>query len=104
MPLIKYRDPHRMEIRSLSKTMCEGRSFRIVWVHIEHEYAKDILLQRQRQELVVWIPSDCQVMVKAYSTWMNFDHALLLDDGLHPVVCNTLQYLYDHAQADLRRG
>ncbi|OWZ05892.1 LOW QUALITY PROTEIN: hypothetical protein PHMEG_00021934 [Phytophthora megakarya] len=106
MPLIKCPDPHGMKIRSLGKAMCQGGSFRIAWAqsHKKHEYAEDILLQRQRKALDVWIPSHCQVMVESYSTWMAFYHYLLFDDGLRPVVGNTLLYLYDRAQADLRRG
>ncbi|KAK1947771.1 Zinc phosphodiesterase ELAC protein 2 [Phytophthora citrophthora] len=90
---------HRMEIRSLSKAMCEGGSFKAVWVqsHKEHEQAFACVDSYAKA-------SHCQVMVESYSTWMDFDHYLLLDDELRPVVGNTLQYLFDRAQADLRRG
>ncbi|KAK1946812.1 hypothetical protein P3T76_002364 [Phytophthora citrophthora] len=110
IPLIKFRDPHSMEIRSLSKAMCEGGSLRAVWVQSrkEHEYVEDNLVRRQRQALACVDSyakvSHCQVMVESYSTWMDFDHYLLLDDELRPVVGNTPQYLFERAQADLRRG
>ncbi|OWZ05981.1 hypothetical protein PHMEG_00021830 [Phytophthora megakarya] len=96
MLLIKYRDGNKVVEQSYVQS------------YKKHEYTADILLRRQRQALAYVDSyakaSHSQVMVESYSTWIDFDHYLLLDDELRPVVGNTPQYLYDRAQADFRRG
>ncbi|KAG1697096.1 hypothetical protein DVH05_017482 [Phytophthora capsici] len=99
-----------MEIKSLSKAMNESGSFEALWVrsHKEHEVTNDDMLRQRRQSLAcvdhAAKTSLQQEMTASYSSWLQFDSFLVLDDEDRPVIGNTLSYLYERANAAVRSG
>ncbi|KAG1706272.1 hypothetical protein DVH05_001420 [Phytophthora capsici] len=104
---IKFRDPHRMEIKSISKAMNESGSFEALWVrsHKEHEVTNGDLLRQRRQSLAcvdnAAKNSLQQELSASYSSWLQFDSFLRDNEG-RPVIGNTLSYLYERVNAVVR--
>ncbi|KAE8900618.1 hypothetical protein PF003_g15413 [Phytophthora fragariae] len=106
---IKYRDHHRIEIRTLCRHMQPSGTMTPLWIrsHQEHLQVDDTMLQQRRAALATVDEAaggahDLQLPI-SYSDLITFDDYVVYDEDHRLVFGNVAQYVKKRAYVDLHR-